>query len=988
MSKTKIQIAKIANNSAEYIILWKLYNSDNLYGKDHCEWSNFTDDSDDNLEIPASTLSQNLDKLIGKGFIIKPERNYYKITQEGIERYKELTQYGREGPKGLNYPPQVILKRREYNHWILWMLYNNEACKWSDFLEDIRFEEILYKINQSSLSRALNYLMDNGFVINENREYKITPLGKSEYFNVLREYELDRQSILEEESKHIQEFTKFSTQFFEEYGIEDDRIKFRFLNNVLKLNYSRVETLLEEEEDFNKILLFLSINHPNQYPDYISPERFSSDFNLKKTTLNFFIDKIVEEEFYEIKFFKLEVSPNKVYYFQVNEKIERVLRAIVDDYITRYTYLNNLYENTNKKAPALTISNIIENILSEICNHLFHDNLKDTLRKFLPNYIKYLAYKIETEKKLITDETKLESLIWQTISAEFETFSSKDSNTLDKEPELNYTLYYQIFESMDLFYLSKLNYIEYIETIEGFKASNREFVSQIIQMLKNGKINEAFNLFNDKGQNLDKIESLVVNDIIKTVGYRFEESIEITNHIIQEFPQNYIGYLLQSMTYFLMDFLDKSLKVVEEGIQNAFNISLIAQKAQILIKKDQELEGLKVINKAISEFPNNILLLRTKFLAIVCTEGVCTRSPKEPLEVINNAIKLKPLDKELLILKALILCITKKYREAEKIIKEELNFVIDPWGLNPLIDTSTILILVYSYIARNRFKEALDFANISQIKYQDYSISYLSKALVFGYSLIYSGELNDLTIDDFKESINNALNIEKINFKKALYLQSEAFILRDLGLNEEALNAIEEAIKLNPTDFDFYKTKVLLMMSLGKDKEAIGISQSITNKFPEQRYCIGKLESLIYYKLQDYNKGLNHIDEILKQFPDNKELLNNRAYMLLRLNRMNEAFEAAETLISCDPEDGNSYDTYAELLIESGKYEEALEKLREAERINPTAWYISDTYRKMSICHEKLGNMEEAKKSIKKMEKMSEIMSSFHKDLYDKKSED
>lgn len=986
MSKTKLQIpkSKIENSTAEYIILWKLYNCENLYGVNYCEWSNFTDDPDDNLEIPPSTLSQNLEKLISKGLITKPERNCYKITQEGKERYSELTLYGREGLKELNYPPQVILKRRDYNHWILWMLYNNEACKWSDFLEEIRFEEILYKINQSSLSRTLNDLIDKGFVTNENREYKITPEGKTEYFNILKQYDLDRQSILEEESKRIHEFTQFTKDFFLKNEIEDDGVKFRFLSNVLKLSYSKVESLLEEEEDFNKILLFLSMNHPNRYPDFISSEEFANEYNLKKTTLNFFIDKIVEEEFYDIKFFKLEVAPNRIYYFQVNEKIERVLRAIIDDYMTRFTYLNNLYESSSKGVPSLTISSIIENILNEICIQLFHENLRDALRIFLPNYIRYLAYKIETEKKLITDETKLESLIWQTISTEFETFNSKTYAIQERETELNYTLYYQIFWALDLFHLSKLNFIEYSENLDDFNISNREFLNEIVELLKDFKFNEAVNLFNTKGQNLKKIDSLIINDIIKTANYRFEESVEITNNLIKEFPNNYVGYLFQSITYFLMDELDQSLNVIEEGIHKVYNISLIIQKAQILIRKNNEEEGLKLIDEYYSQFPKSILLLRTKFLAIACREGVCSRPPDEPLEVINNALKLKPMDKELLILKAMILCITKNYKEAEKLIREEIG--VDITDSNPRIHIPTLLLLVYSYIARNKFKEALRFADIGETSYKDYSLSQFTKALVFGYSLIYNSELEEISIDNFDEYISNALEIEKVSFKKARYLQSKAYILRDLGLNEGALDAIEGAIMLNPKNFDFYKTKVLLMMSLGKDNEAIRLTNSITNNFPEQKYCIAKLQSLIYFRLKDYNTGLNLINDILKEYPNNKELLNNKAYMLLNLNRIEEAFEAAESLINFDPNDGNSYDTYAELLVEAGKYEKALEMLQKTERIDPTAWFIADTYRKMSVCYEKLGNMEEANKCIEKMKRKNEMMGAFHKDLYEQRS--
>ncbi|GAH11929.1 unnamed protein product, partial [marine sediment metagenome] len=125
----------------------------------------------------------------------------------------------------------------------------------------------------------------------------------------------DRQSILEDETNRIDEITERTSEFFERFEIEDGELKFRFLNNILKLEYRKAEEFVLED-DFNKIILFLSMNHPDQFPNYISPEEFSLKYEIKKITLDFFIDKIVEEHIYPIKFFKIEAEDNKNYYFQ------------------------------------------------------------------------------------------------------------------------------------------------------------------------------------------------------------------------------------------------------------------------------------------------------------------------------------------------------------------------------------------------------------------------------------------------------------------------------------------------------------------------------------------------------------------------------------------------------------------------------------------------------------------------------------------------
>ena len=72
-----------------------------------------------------------------------------------------------------------------------------------------------------------------------------------------------------------------------------------------------------------------------------------------------------------------------------------MLRSVVEDYITKYTYLNKLYENHPKRheIQSLTMQKTVENILNEINGQLFHQTFKSALRSFLREYISYLAYK-------------------------------------------------------------------------------------------------------------------------------------------------------------------------------------------------------------------------------------------------------------------------------------------------------------------------------------------------------------------------------------------------------------------------------------------------------------------------------------------------------------------------------------------------------------------------------------------------------------------
>ena len=83
----------------------------------------------------------------------------------------------------INYPPKKIyspskLKKPDYDHIILWMLYNNEICKWADFHQEP------IEIPTGTLSRHLDKLKRKGFVENYTRGYyKITSEGKKNSMN-------------------------------------------------------------------------------------------------------------------------------------------------------------------------------------------------------------------------------------------------------------------------------------------------------------------------------------------------------------------------------------------------------------------------------------------------------------------------------------------------------------------------------------------------------------------------------------------------------------------------------------------------------------------------------------------------------------------------------------------------------------------------------------------------------------------------------------
>jgi len=944
----------------DYIILWMLDKNE------FCTWSDFIEDA----SISSSTLSMKLNSLMEENCIAKPEKNRYEITSKGRKRLTILAS-PEDVVKKLRYPPQVIIKRRNYDHWILWMLNNNNSARWSDFREKP------LAINQSSLSKNLRELIEIGFVVNENKKYKITTDGRSEYLRILKQYDMDRQSILEEESIRIEDITEKTRKFFSQYKIKDDGLKFRFLNNALKLDYSKAKNLLVDEEDFDKVLFFLSINHPDNFPNSISTEEFAFKYKIKETYLKFVIDKIIEEEFFPIKFFQIKCEDGGVYYFQKNEAIEKILNAIVEKYITKLTYLNKF-----QNKPSIDIDFLLENILSDICANIFNEKLKISLKHFLPGYIKYLAYKIESEKQLVDNEAKLEGFVWQNIFEEFQTFEPASTPLKFGEAEdYFYSLDKRIFEVLDIFYLSKIDFLMADEVQEIYMFNQVEIFQKFRNLLYKNKVSRGREIFEKNIDDLNDINQLILKDVLITSEYNFEDSLKVTEELIKKFPKDFIGYLLQSITYLLMDNYDKSLKIIDKGLKVTPNILLFCQKAQILIKIHKGEEFLSDLNEAILQHPHNLILLRIKMIFFLTHYECWVNDPEEPLELINSIIKLSPKEKEFLILKSLFYLVINKYKEAKRFLINEIN--INIFKKNPKIDTAVYFILAFSYIGRGKFEKALRIVNSLFNNYPDHSLSYITKAIVLGYNLIYKFKFKEPKIDTFLELIDKALSLERLKFNQMRILQMQANILNGMKEYEESIKVIDKAIELIPTQLNLYTTKIFLLIAAKREIEALELIDELLKQYPQLKSMLYLQKSFIYFQIKKYDEALEVIDDLLKIKPKDIKVINNKALFLAYLERKEEAIKTAEYLVSLNPKLGNSYDTYGEVLMTLGEYENAIAKYKKALEIEPIGDFAYQTCIKMGKCYQKLKKYDDALEYYEKGKVLTERMMPGNRELYE-----
>ncbi len=599
--------SKLKKPDYDHIILWMLSNND------ICKWADFHQEP---IEIPTGTLSRHLDKLKRKGFVENYARGYYRITSGGKKKFHELSSAKKKARK-LNYPPKIILKSgRNYSHWILWMVYNNYYCKRSDFLEDP------LSINQSSLSKNLSLLIEKGFVIKEDGKYVITRAGKSEYSRMLQNYDLDRQTILEEEGKRIEEITNKTIQFFENYNIKDEDIQFRFLINILKLDYEKVKPLLKDEEVFYKILLFLSINHPDQYPNFISSEDFSKIYKIKKITLDYYIDEISEGKIYPLRFFELTQPSGEQYYFQSDGKLERILRVITENKITKVSYMNKLFSKPTPNVPTIYMKSIMNDIANKSCEFLFNKDLNASLREFLPEYIKYLAYKFEIKRELKDSYDKLEGLIWQDLSEIFDSQISEDLKSqyeeevkeIDREIELNPM-------NIDL-YKSKIKILIYFNQY-----------NDVLRVLNN-----MLKAFPE-----DEIDIMMKKASILKRKRNLRAGLDIIEDLLKKYPKNKELLSYKAYWFQYLDKKDESLETIQKLIEGEPDIGIYHDNyGEILMHFEKYEEAVKRFLKALVMGSDEWYIYQTYIKMGICYKALgnhdlAVKNLKKGKDIVNKS---------------------------------------------------------------------------------------------------------------------------------------------------------------------------------------------------------------------------------------------------------------------------------------------------------------------------------------------------------------
>jgi len=556
---------------------------------------------------------------------------------------------------------------------------------------------------------------------------------------------------------------------------------------------------------------------------------------------------------FSVRFFRLDAEGDKTYYFQVNEKIEKVLRAITEDYITKFTYLNKLYEKTSNGTPPLTLESTVDAIIEEICDRLFNLGLKRSLKEFLPEYINYLAYRMEKERELDDIVDKLEGTIWQ----EFQYYNT--ANAAPKAFDESYEYYY--LHPQALYILEPyINIPEFSSLIQESKV-----------LLMNKKYDEVLNTVNSLIESEgEKFETGLFKAIVLCHMNQFFEAIDLINTELeyQELQGEEIKYL--SAAYVVI-FAHTSLGNVKQALilmENLLKINLehpITLSAKALIYGysaiyDFDVGGetddcvLDLIDDAIQADSN----ISNKAILYVFKVNVLEQIYKveEALEEIDTALTLTTDFIDFYYVKSKILSSLERYDEAIAVLEDNMS---------RFPESEKHLLMQKAYVLKmvGHLEEGLEIVDKLTKKYPEEDNYFNNKA--YWHIYIYKKKREKGIIDEENKqiAIDTIKNLTERSPHEGNFFDSYGEILMITGDYENAIEKYQKAIEVEPNGWFVPASYV----GLGKCYRKIGKYEEAESNFHTAR----KIVRYCFCHIKNKREWIEDIEYHLKKIKELKQ---------------------------------------------------------------------------------------------------------------------
>lgn len=178
---------------------------------------------------------------------------------------------------------------------------------------------------------------------------------------------------------------------------------------------------------------------------------------------------------------------------------------------------------------------------------------------------------------------------------------------------------------------------------------------------------------------------------------------------------------------------------------------------------------------------------------------------------------------------------------------------------------------------------------------------------------------------------------EDPNFAKAYLYRAQS----GGGLNDFQQN-LDKAVALTDKVSEGEKYEILYGQAIAegngvKEKEYL---DWLVQNFPSDKRIQAQAGNY-YYSINDYSKALDHITKAIELDKNYAPAYNMLGYCQSGLNNFKEAEKAFQTYIQLIPNSANPNDSYAELLLKMGKYDESIAQYKMAVEKDPENFALS-----------------------------------------------
>ncbi len=198
--------------------------------------------------------------------------------------------------------------------------------------------------------------------------------------------------------------------------------------------------------------------------------------------------------------------------------------------------------------------------------------------------------------------------------------------------------------------------------------------------------------------------------------------------------------------------------------------------------------------------------------------------------------------------------------------------------------------------------------------------------------LLEFGELEEAEYE-IKKLKETAVQIKDRKLKSKIQLY-EGMIIFNKGRCEEALEAFNKALEINPQNEVALANKGAVLSDLGRHEEALNAFDKALEMNPQNRIILSNRGAALG-NLGRYEEALNALDKALEINPQNEVALANKGAVLSDLGRHEEALDSLNKALEINPQNDNTLSNKGLVLRFLGRHEESLEAFNKALEINP-----------------------------------------------------